>query len=83
MEIYFIILPDRFLSFYDYNKLHDGLDLRSVAPSTYTIQSRFALPSQASPVYDQVIAKGGAALDNCWGFVDGTARPVCRPSENQ
>ena len=33
--------------------------------------------------YDQVIAKGGAALDNCWGFVDGTARPVCRPSENQ
>ena len=22
----------------------------------------------------------GAALDNCWGFVDGTARPICRPT---
>ena len=25
----------------------------------------------------------GAALDNCWGFVDGTVRPVCRPTNNQ
>ena len=25
----------------------------------------------------------GAALTNCWGFVDGTVRPVCRPGENQ
>ena len=33
--------------------------------------------------YAQVIEQAGAALDNCWGFVDGTARPVCRPSENQ
>ena len=23
------------------------------------------------------------ALDNCWGFVDGTVRPICRPGENQ
>ena len=33
--------------------------------------------------YAQVIEQAGAALDNCWGFVDGTVRPVCRPSENQ
>ena len=33
--------------------------------------------------YGQVIEQAGAALDNCWGFVDGTVRPVCRPSENQ
>ena len=33
--------------------------------------------------YAQVIEQAGAALDNCWGFVDGTARPVCRPRENQ
>ena len=25
----------------------------------------------------------GAPLDNCWGFVDGTVRPMCRPSHNQ
>lgn len=22
-------------------------------------------------------------MDNCWGFIDGTVRPICRPSENQ
>ena len=25
----------------------------------------------------------GSALDNCWGFVDGTVRPICRPSRDQ
>ena len=25
----------------------------------------------------------GAALDNCWGFIDGTVRPICRPKHNQ
>ncbi|CAN7990929.1 unnamed protein product [Ixodes hexagonus] len=25
----------------------------------------------------------GAPLHNCWGFIDGTARPICRPSKNQ
>ncbi|XP_075539760.1 uncharacterized protein LOC142574599 [Dermacentor variabilis] len=29
-------------------------------------------------VYDR-----GTPLRNCWGFVDGTARPICRPSVNQ
>ena len=23
------------------------------------------------------------ALDNCWGFIDGTVGPICRPDENQ
>ena len=82
MEIYFIILPDRFPSFHEYSKPNDGLDLRSVAPSTYTIHSRFSLPPKLLQ-YGQVIEQAGAALDNCWGFVDGTVRPVCRPSENQ
>ncbi|CAC5404316.1 unnamed protein product [Mytilus coruscus] len=22
-------------------------------------------------------------LDSCWGFIDGTVRPICRPQENQ
>ena len=25
----------------------------------------------------------GAALDNCWGFVDGTVRPICKPKHEQ
>ena len=33
--------------------------------------------------YADAIQQAGAALDNCWGFIDGTVRPVCRPNENQ
>ena len=32
----------------------------------------------ANAVHDK-----GAALHNCWGFVDGTVRPICRPKRNQ
>ena len=30
-----------------------------------------------------VIHQKGAALDNCWVFVDGMVRPICRPGEHQ
>ena len=33
--------------------------------------------------YANSISDCGAALDNCFGFIDGTVRPVCRPGENQ
>ena len=33
--------------------------------------------------YAAAIHSKGAALTNCWGFVDGTVRPVCRPRQNQ
>ena len=40
-----------------------------------------------SPVNLQIFADAihakGAALDNCWGFVYGTVRPVCRPDQLQ
>ena len=29
------------------------------------------------------IHQSGAALDNCWGFVNRTVRPVCRPGRNE
>ena len=29
------------------------------------------------------IHQRGAALSNCWGFVDGTVWPICRPGEHQ
>ena len=33
--------------------------------------------------YAEAIYAKGAALNNCFGFVDGTVRPICRPNENQ
>ena len=34
-------------------------------------------------VYADAIHGKGAALANCFGFVDGTVRPVCRPKKHQ
>ena len=33
--------------------------------------------------YAQAIHDVGAPLTNCWAFVDGTVRPICRPGEFQ
>lgn len=33
--------------------------------------------------FTAAVAEKGAALQNCWGFVDGTVRAICRPGENQ
>lgn len=32
--------------------------------------------------YDETIARKGAALDNCFVFIDGTVRPLCRPGKS-
>ena len=32
-------------------------------------------------LYANAIYRSGAALENCWGFIDETVRPVCRPGE--
>ena len=34
-------------------------------------------------LYADAVAAKGAALTNCFGFVDGTVRPICRPGVNQ
>ena len=34
-------------------------------------------------VFAEAVHNEGAALDNCWGFVDGTVRPICRPKQHQ
>ena len=34
-------------------------------------------------LYADAVAGKGAALSNCFGFVDGMVRPICRPGENQ
>lgn len=33
--------------------------------------------------YADAIQRKGSALPNCFGFIDGTVRPICRPEENQ
>lgn len=33
--------------------------------------------------YAEAISMKGAALDNCFGFIDGTVRPICRPGKKQ
>ncbi|XP_061182302.1 uncharacterized protein LOC133190627 [Saccostrea echinata] len=34
-------------------------------------------------MYADAISDIGGPLPNCWGFIDGTVRPICRPSANQ
>ncbi|KAH7943470.1 hypothetical protein HPB52_008776 [Rhipicephalus sanguineus] len=31
----------------------------------------------------EAVHRKGAPLSNCWAFIDGTARPICRPSQDQ
>ena len=33
--------------------------------------------------HPDAIYRSGEALEDCWGFIDRTVRPVCRPGENQ
>lgn len=33
--------------------------------------------------YAYAVSRKGAPLDNCFGFVDGTVRPITRPGENR
>lgn len=33
--------------------------------------------------YAQAIEAKGSPLTNCWGFIDGTVRPICRPQHHQ
>ena len=33
--------------------------------------------------YSHAITAKGSPLDNCFGFIDGTVRPISKPGENQ
>ena len=41
------------------------------------------LSPQNLKTYADTIHDKGAAIQNCWGFIDGTVRPICRPEQNQ
>ena len=34
-------------------------------------------------IFQDAIDGKGAPLENCWGFVDGIATPICRLGENK
>ncbi|CAN7938209.1 unnamed protein product [Ixodes hexagonus] len=33
--------------------------------------------------FSKAVHAKGAPVDKCWGFIDGTALPICRPTEDQ
>ena len=33
--------------------------------------------------FSDAVSSKGAALNNCWGFIDGTVRPIARPTHSQ
>ena len=49
-----------------------------VTQCTHSILDPTLLSTYANAVFDK-----GAALDNCFGFIDGTERHICRPVVNQ
>ena len=34
-------------------------------------------------IYNNAITAKGSPLDNCFGFIDGTAGPISKPGQNQ
>ncbi|XP_049523923.1 uncharacterized protein LOC125945714 [Dermacentor silvarum] len=41
------------------------------------------LSSECLRDFADAVRRKGATLDNCWAFIDGTARAICRPKRNQ
>ena len=41
------------------------------------------LEPQCLEEFANAVHQHGAALTNCWGFVDGTVRPISRPCKHQ
>ena len=41
------------------------------------------LSTENLQLYAESVARKGAALEDCFGFVDGTVGPICRPNKNQ
>ena len=45
--------------------------------------NHFVMSPDQLQIYSEAIHDKGAALDNCFGFVDGTVRPISKPGVNQ
>ena len=47
-----------------------------------SFQQQWLAPAELEK-FAHTIHNAGAPLTNCWGFVDGTVRQICRPGEMQ
>ena len=47
------------------------------------MESCIAFSPALLQTYAGAVYTKGAALNNCFGFIDGTVRPIARPGENQ
>ena len=66
------------------NKSSNGFYLRHRWPPHHSVESCCAKSWISWTVRCcAAIAGKGAALDNCFGFVDGTVRPISKPGEQQ
>ena len=65
------------------NKSSDGFYLRHPWPPHGTQWNPAVLNPGFPEQYAAAIAGKGAALDNCFGFVDGTVCPISKPGEQQ
>ena len=45
--------------------------------------NRDVLSSVALQQYSETISRKGSPLNNCFGFIDGTVRPISRPGNGQ
>ena len=45
--------------------------------------NHYLLSPRCLDIYSDAIASKGTPLKNCFGFIDGTVRPICRPLQNQ
>ena len=43
----------------------------------------YILSPENLQVYAEAIHEKGVQLENCFGFIDGTVRPICRPGQHQ
>lgn len=52
-------------------------------PSSFKQLESAISPACRIALLCQIYIRQGAPLDNCFGFIDGTVRPICRPNINQ
>ena len=76
-EFHVASIVDYYATFKNKNNNYWKLLLSQLLPK-WEILNPFAIQQYSDAVSDK-----GAALNNCFGFVDGTVRPICRPGEHQ
>ena len=43
----------------------------------------YILSPENLQIYTEAVHEKGAPLENCFGFIDGTVRPICQPEQHQ